>query len=140
MTDLFVPVPPLRTDLFGVDRLVALEARRAEAVRNIPATLGVFDSHFPRLAVLPGVIVLGCLSRLCELLLADAIPGQWSMTSATRVRYRHFVRPGDELTLTVELVEATPDRAVCTGRAAVDGRPVTTARTLVLTPRVGGRS
>lgn len=121
----------------NLDRIVSIEpGQRAVALRNVPNTLAIFDTHFPRFPVLPGVLILGSLGMLaCQLLESDT-PGQWRFAGADRVGFRHFVRPGDQLELTVELKERTDTEAVLSGEAKVDERLVTRARRLRLV-RIG---
>ena len=52
-----------------LDRIVRVTDDEAEAIRNVPNTLAIFDSHFPRFPVLPGVLILGSLGTLCAELL-----------------------------------------------------------------------
>lgn len=126
--------PPLIT----LDRVLRLEpGAGATAVRNVPNTLAIFDSHFPRFPVLPGVLILGSMAELAALLLAEQTGRRWRLAAARQVRYRHFVQPGDQMELTVELKDLTDHEAVLTATARVDGRPVTTARELRLTPLPG---
>lgn len=117
----------------ALDRIVEIGDGKAVAVRNVPATLAVFDTHFPNKPVLPGVLILGSIARLASLLAADATGSTgWLLASAGRVRYRHFVAPGDELELAVQLVRSSDDEVVCKGSASVEGRAVTTFGTLAL--------
>jgi 3-hydroxyacyl-[acyl-carrier-protein] dehydratase len=114
-----------------LDRIVSVEpGKRAVALRNVPNTLAIFDTHFPRFAVLPGVLILGSLGELAGELLREESGGRWELRAAGRVGFRHFVRPGDQLELTVELKERSEDEAVLSGEAKVDGRLVTRAREL----------
>lgn len=125
--------------LVTLDRLVSLEAgQRAVGMRNVPATLAIFDSHFPRFPVLPGVLILGSLGALAAALLQETSGGTWRLAGANAVRYRHFVQPGDELELVVELKESDGSTAVCSATARVDGRPVTTVRRLHMESRSAG--
>jgi 3-hydroxyacyl-[acyl-carrier-protein] dehydratase len=114
-----------------LDRIVQIEpGKRAVGVRNVTNTLAIFDSHFPRFPVLPGVLILGSMGELaCELLAAEA-PGDWRLAGAERVGFRHFVQPGDELELTVELKSRQDREAFLSGEAKVDGNVVTRARRL----------
>jgi 3-hydroxyacyl-[acyl-carrier-protein] dehydratase len=115
----------------NLDRIVSVEpGQRATALRNVPNTLAIFDTHFPRFPVLPGVLILGSLGSLaCELLAAETAD-RWLLAGADRVGFRHFVRPGDQLELTVELKERSDTEAVLSGEASVDGRVVMRARRL----------
>jgi 3-hydroxyacyl-[acyl-carrier-protein] dehydratase len=129
--------------LITLDRIVSIEAgSKATAQRHVPNTLAIFDSHFPRKPVLPGVLILGSMGQLAALLLEHTAGGRWRLVGANRVRYRHFVQPGDTMELTVELKERTDDTAVCGATATVDGKVVTTATKLHLQPltaRGGGQ-
>jgi 3-hydroxyacyl-[acyl-carrier-protein] dehydratase len=117
--------------LVGLDRILTIDpGRAATAVRNVPATLDIFDSHFPRFPVLPGVLILGSLAELAGLLMTETTGGTWRLTAALGVRYRHFVRPGDQMQLQVELLES----GACSARALVAGKRVTTVARLVLSP------
>jgi 3-hydroxyacyl-[acyl-carrier-protein] dehydratase len=134
MTDSMTQTRPVG-QLICLDRIRVVEpGRRAEAVRNVPSTLAIFDSHFPRFPVLPGVLILGSLAMLAELLLRESTEVRWRLAQAEKVSYRHFVQPGDVMELTVELAEATSERTRCTARAVVDGRRVTTVGGLHLVP------
>jgi len=120
--------------LDAVDVVVDVNARRGVALRNVPATLDVFDSHFPRFPVLPGVLVLGSLVELARLVCVVEDPhGHWRLLRARRVQYRHFVRPGDQLELSVDLrMGPAHGVAVFSGEIRVDGSVVTGARELHL--------
>jgi 3-hydroxyacyl-[acyl-carrier-protein] dehydratase len=118
----------------NLDRIVSVEpGQRATALRNVPNTLAIFDTHFPRFPVLPGVLILGSLGTLAGELLAAETADRWQLAGADRVGFRHFVRPGDQLELTVELKERSDAEAVLSGEASVDGRVVTRARRLRMT-------
>jgi 3-hydroxyacyl-[acyl-carrier-protein] dehydratase len=117
------------TELIGLDRVTAVKpGERATALRNVPQTLSIFDHHFPRRPVLPGVLVLGCMGELAGVLLGEE--RRWRLVGAERVRYRHFIQPGDQMVIEVRLTELADGRAVLAGSVEVDGRLVTSARKL----------
>ena len=119
-----------------LDRVVSVEVgQTATAVRNVPNTLAIFDSHFPRFNVLPGVLILGSMGALAGELLERETGTSWRLIGADRVGFRHFVQPGDQLELTVTLKDRSDTGAVLTGEASVDGRVVTRARKLRMVPR-----
>ncbi|WP_158884500.1 3-hydroxyacyl-ACP dehydratase FabZ family protein [Amycolatopsis anabasis] len=118
----------------GFDQVLSVRAGvRAEAIRNIPSTLDIFATHFPRFPVLPGVLILDELAAVARLALGDPGDGCWLLAEAHRVRYRRYVEPGDQLVLAAQVVEARACDAVCQGVARVDGRTVATVRELRMT-------
>jgi 3-hydroxyacyl-[acyl-carrier-protein] dehydratase len=119
-----------------LDRVLSVTAgERATAIRNVPNTLAIFDSHFPRFPVLPGVLMLGSLGALAAELLGADTDKQWRLAGADRVAFRHFVQPGDQLELTVKLSQRSDTEAVLSGEASVAGRVVVRARKLRMVPR-----
>src|SRR4051812_26610910 len=109
-----------------LDRIVDIDPGvRGSALRNVPNTLAVFDSHFPRFPVLPGVLIIDSLAELAAITLGG---GPWRLQSVERVRFRHFVRPGDQLRL---LVEVTGDGAT-RGTVRVGEKTVVSVRELRL--------
>jgi 3-hydroxyacyl-[acyl-carrier-protein] dehydratase len=119
-----------------LDRIVSVEpGNTATALRNVPNTLAIFDSHFPRFPVMPGVLILGSLGALADELLAASSDGRWRLAGAERVGFRHFVQPGDQMELTVKLIERSETEALLSGEVTVDGRSVTRARKLRMVPR-----
>jgi 3-hydroxyacyl-[acyl-carrier-protein] dehydratase len=117
-----------------LDRVLHLDDERAEAVRNIPSTLAVFDTHFPRFPVLPGVMILDTVAELAAALLEHRTGAPWVLAGADRVRFRHGVRPGDQLLAEVAVTELDGSEAVLRGLASVDGSPVATARHIRMVP------
>jgi len=123
------------SSLTGFDRLVSLEpGASARAIRNVPNTLTIFDSHFPRFPVLPGVLILGTMEALAARLLEEETGRRWRLGGAGQVGFRHFVRPGDQLEIAVDLKERSEEEAVLTAEARVDGKVVTRARRLRMVP------
>jgi 3-hydroxyacyl-[acyl-carrier-protein] dehydratase len=118
-----------------LDRIVAVDpGQRGEALRNVPNTLAIFDSHFPRFHVLPGVLMLGSLGALAAHVLEQEDGSQWRLGAAGQVGFRHFVQPGDQLELIVELKQREDDAAVFSGEVKVAGKVVVRARQLRLVP------
>ncbi|UXY33074.1 3-hydroxyacyl-ACP dehydratase FabZ family protein [Streptomyces sp. HUAS TT20] len=113
------------------DRIVEVEpGRRAVAVRNIPNTLPCFDHHFPRFPVLPGVLLLESMAALAK----AAAGGEraWRLASVRGVRFKHFVGPGDQVHITVEVTGGNRQTTEVRATARVGDRVVATARSLAL--------
>lgn len=121
-----------------LDRVLEIDpAKGAKAVRNVPNTLAIFDSHFPRFPVMPGVLILGSLAALAGRLLTEKTGKPWRLARAETVRFRHFVQPGDQMALSVELKEFTPTSAVFSASVKVDDKLVSSARALRMIPQDG---
>lgn len=118
-----------------LDRVVSVEpGASATAIRNVPNTLAIFDSHFPRFPVMPGVLILGSLGALAGVLLEQETGKPWRLAGADRVAFRHFVQPGDQMELMVKLKERSDSEATLSGEVNVDGKLVTRARKLRAVP------
>ncbi|MGI8554145.1 MAG: 3-hydroxyacyl-ACP dehydratase FabZ family protein [Dehalococcoidia bacterium] len=125
----------------AIDRVIRLEAgKSAQGIRNVPNTLSILDSHFPRFPVLPGVLILGSLGELAGMLLAEETQRRWRLASAQQVRFRHFVQPGDQMELTVEVKSLSDTEGIFSGTAKVEGKLMVTARQLRLVSVGNGKS
>jgi 3-hydroxyacyl-[acyl-carrier-protein] dehydratase len=114
----------------SLDRLLEIEHRvRGVAVRNVPSTLPILDSHFPRFPVLPGVLLLESMVAVARLVAGG---DGWRLRSAHAVRFRHFVRPGDQVVISASVTDAAAHVIELTATANVDDTVVATARRLVL--------
>ena len=118
-----------------LDRVLNLETGvRGTAVKNVPSTLPLLDSHFPNFPVLPGVLVLESMVAVA-VLVADG--GSWRLRSAHRVRFRHFVRPGDQVVISAAVTMAAGEIVEATAAAEVGATLVASARRLVLERQPG---
>lgn len=115
------------------DRVIRVEpGRTAEAVRTVPSTLFIFDSHFPRFPVLPGVLLLESVAAVARLALPED-GAEWQLTSVAAVRFRHFVQPGDTVRIAVQVVLRDAHAAVCSATVTVDDQVIATAQRVHLT-------
>ncbi|HEY3869973.1 MAG TPA: hypothetical protein VGM10_16540 [Actinocrinis sp.] len=130
-----VPVPGglASVQLPGFDRTLEFEhGARAVALRNIPGTLPFFATHFPRLPILPGVVLLESMAALAG---ATAGVPYATLRAVRGARFRRFILPGDQVAIMVELTEGTADSGDWRAEARVDGRLVATVRALTLAYR-----
>jgi 3-hydroxyacyl-[acyl-carrier-protein] dehydratase len=118
-----------------VDVLLEIEpGKGARGVRNVPNTLAILDSHFPKFPVLPGVLMLGSVGTLASAFMRAHTGRTWRLAGAEQVRYRHWVQPGDQLEMSVELKEQEAASALLSATGRVKGRVVMTARSIRLVP------
>ncbi len=112
-----------------VDRLVAVDpGRRIETLKNVSMTEDVFVDHFPGHPILPGALVVESFHQAAQLLIAlsHEFTQVGRLTRLSRVAFRRFVRPGDQLRLRCERRPAS-EAWVLAASADVDGRRVATA-------------
>jgi 3-hydroxyacyl-[acyl-carrier-protein] dehydratase len=113
------------------DRMISLEpGKTATAIRNVPMTLDIFDSHFPRQETMPGVLILGTMGKVAKHLLEHDGGGVWRLAGASAIGFRHWVGPGDTLEVTVTVKSRDDREAVLSAEVKVDGKLVTRARKL----------
>jgi 3-hydroxyacyl-[acyl-carrier-protein] dehydratase len=131
MTPSTLELAPLRT----LDRILAVEpGLSASALRNVPNTLAVLDTHFPRFPVLPGVLILDSLAELAELA-AGGKGRTWELAEVRRVQFRRYVQPGDQLELSVEVTGGDAGAPVLRGSVHVEGKLIAQVRELRLRER-----
>jgi 3-hydroxyacyl-[acyl-carrier-protein] dehydratase len=118
-----------------LDRVTSLQpGESAEGFRNIPNTLAIFDTHFPRFPVLPGILILGSMGTLAARLLEEETGRPWRLAGADKVAFRHWAQPGDQMQVSVKLKDRGDDEAVLTAEASVDGNLITRVRKLRMAP------
>ena len=112
-----------------VDRIDHLDCgRQAEGVVRFDPSLPLFEDHFPGFPVVPGVLLLESLAQLSGKLVGYTVRrqrGDWPfpiISMMNGVKFRHFVRPGQELLLHSELSTLRDDMAACRVRGRLDGR------------------
>jgi len=111
----------------AVDRLLALDPGvSAQAIRNVTLTEDVFATHFPHFPVLPGVLVTDTIAKVAEW----AITSQFRLARGARLvalrgaKFRHFVRPGDQLLVQVTHRGTAADRQVWKATATVERKRI----------------
>src|SRR2546430_17140128 len=94
-----------------LDRITSVEpGASASAIRNVPNTPAIFDSHFPRFHVLPGVLIPGSLGALAARLLEEQTGRRCRPPPAGQVGFPHSVQPGNQRKPPVSL-KTRSDRA-----------------------------
>lgn len=99
---------PHRFPFLLVDRVLEmdLEKKSITAQKNVSFNEAFFQGHFPNAPIMPGVLILEALAQ------TGGILAHWGRTdnkvaillSATNVKFRQPVRPGDVLILRVEFI------------------------------------
>lgn len=118
-----------------VDRILeVVPGQRIQALKNLTLGEEYLAEHFPTFPVMPGVLMLEALVQAGAWLLRITEGFSYSMVvlrEAKGIKYGHFVEPGHQLRLKVELIEKDiqPDGCVSfKGSGEVDGASAVSGR------------
>jgi 3-hydroxyacyl-[acyl-carrier-protein] dehydratase len=102
------------------------------AVKSIVMADPVFSTHFPRLAVMPGVLLMQSVVHLAREVLGASCDrvDPWRLQAIHAARFQKYVRPGDELLLKARVRDMGEDEASLTGVGEVGGTAAVTLRRL----------
>ena len=101
---------PHRYPFLLVDRVLQLDKGKSiVALKNVTINEPFFNGHFPHRPVMPGVLMLEALAQAAALLsfhTMDVVPDEntiYYFAGIDGARFKRPVKPGDALTLMVEL-------------------------------------
>lgn len=122
---------PHRDPFLLIDEVVELEPGvRCVAKKHLKQDETWFQGHFPEQPVQPGVLTIEMLAQagaVCVLSL-EANKGKIALFAGIdKARFRGQVKPGDTLTLEMEMIKNRGSIGVGKATAYVDGKRVVTA-------------
>jgi 3-hydroxyacyl-[acyl-carrier-protein] dehydratase len=120
---------PHRYPFLLVDRVVSqVPGKSAVGLKNVTINEPFFQGHFPHRPIMPGVLIVEAMAQVGGIVLAQLpdYSGQLSLFAGIdRVRFRRPVVPGDQLTITADLLEVKRKRfGKMQAKAEVDGQLV----------------
>ncbi len=128
---------PHRYPFLMVDRVTKIDGNKITGVKNVSVNEPYFEGHFPNHPIMPGVLQLEAIAQVAGILMlrqAENFGKIAYFMSAENVKWRKPVRPGDSLTIAVEMVKMRGKIGKAKGICSVDGDPVSEADvTFVLT-------
>lgn len=115
-----------------IDRIVSLEAGKSiTAIKNLTLAEEYLADHFPRVPVMPGVLMLESLVQAGAWLLRYTEDFKYSMVllrQARAARFNSFVSPGETLVVTATLQERGGAECLLKGSGTVEGKSAVNAR------------
>jgi UDP-3-O-[3-hydroxymyristoyl] N-acetylglucosamine deacetylase / 3-hydroxyacyl-[acyl-carrier-protein] dehydratase len=121
---------PHRYPFLMVDKVTRIEGDKITAVKNVSVNEPFFQGHFPNHPIMPGVLQLEAIAQVAGILTlrrAENLGKLAYFMSAESVKWRKPVRPGDTLTIDVELVKTRGKIGRAKGICRVDGELVSEA-------------
>ncbi len=128
---------PHRFPFLLVDRVLdVVPGKSIVAVKNVSANEAFFVGHFPGHPVMPGVLVLEALAQASGVLAWESVTAEeriWILylVGIDKARFKHPVRPGDQLVLKAELVQRRRNLWRYAAHAEIDGKLVAEAEILM---------
>lgn len=117
---------PHREPFLLVDQITELEpGKRATGVKYVREEEDFFQGHFPGTPLMPGVLIVEAMAQVgaVALLAAEDNRGKLALFAGLDgVRFKEPVRPGDTLTMQVELTRARGNIGKGRGEARVGDR------------------
>jgi 3-hydroxyacyl-[acyl-carrier-protein] dehydratase len=112
-----------------VDRILRLEAGSVIEVRkNVSASEDVFADHFPGWPIFPGALLVEVFEQAAQLLIGTTYRFERaaSLIRVSRVAFRRFVVPGDQVTVRCERRSGDETAWTIAASATTDGNVVAT--------------
>lgn len=116
---------PHRYPFLLVDRVVEINGfESAKGYKNVTFNEPIFQGHFPKQAVFPGVLIMEALAQLGAILILRRFPEEDRLAyfaGIDKARFKRPVVPGDRLDLEVTVTRDRGSFVVMEGKAFVDG-------------------
>ncbi|NBC94793.1 MAG: 3-hydroxyacyl-ACP dehydratase FabZ [Deinococcus-Thermus bacterium] len=119
---------PHRYPMLMVDRVIdVVPDTRAVGLKNVSINEHFFQGHFPRRAVLPGVLLIEAMAQTAAVLVVATLGDEAArklvyFMSVDSARFRRPVTPGDQVRLEVEKLQHRRNVWKFSGAAVVDGK------------------
>lgn len=124
---------PHRYPFLLLDRLeVEIAGEKGIGTKNVTMNEEFFQGHFPNNPVMPGVLQIEAMAQTAGALVNAAAEGMEKTSnvlfmSIDKVKFRKPVKPGDQLKMHVEKVQARRNVYVFKGQSMVDDKVVSEA-------------
>ena len=123
---------PHRYPFLLVDRLeVEVPGEKGMGLKNLTMNEEFYQGHFPNNPVMPGVLQIETMAQTAGAIVSAAAEGDRTpnvlFMSIDGVKFRKPVKPGDQLKMYVEKIQARRNVFVFKGKAYVDEKLVSEA-------------
>jgi len=121
---------PHRYPFLMIDRVTRIEGNKISALKNVSVNEPYFQGHFPNHPIMPGVLQLEAIAQVAGILMlkqAENLGKLAYFMAADEVKWRKPVRPGDTLTIEVELLKSRGKIGKAKGICSVGAEAVSEA-------------
>lgn len=121
---------PHRYPFLLLDRVESIEGNKIIAKKNVTMNEYFFQGHYPNEPVMPGVLIVEAMAQAgaVAILSKDEFRGKTPFFGGiNNAKFRKMVKPGDTLTLEVELLKIRAMAGMGKGTSYVDGKKVAEA-------------
>lgn len=115
---------PHRYPFLLVDQILEVGENRVVGKKNVTINEPFFQGHFPDYPVMPGVLILEALAQTGAVAILGKEENKGKigfLAGIDKARFRRQVRPGDVLTLEVEITRLKGPIGKGRAKATVDG-------------------
>lgn len=99
---------PHRYPFLLVDKIMSINENEVVGIKNVTFNEAQFLGHFPKEAVMPGVLQIEALAQCGGILVLHSVPDPENYStyfvSIDKIKFRRMVKPGDILTLQLTLL------------------------------------
>jgi 3-hydroxyacyl-[acyl-carrier-protein] dehydratase/UDP-3-O-[3-hydroxymyristoyl] N-acetylglucosamine deacetylase/3-hydroxyacyl-[acyl-carrier-protein] dehydratase len=122
-------VLPHRYPFLLIDRVLEMEKGKSiVAIKNVTFDEHFFQGHFPRIRVMPGVLIAESIAQAGGILLYHSVPNPEKLlvflSKLDKTRFRKPVVPGDQLRIEVKIIKLKSKVCQIEGKVYVDGELV----------------
>jgi beta-hydroxyacyl-ACP dehydratase FabZ len=136
---------PHRYPILLVDRILDYERGQwIRGLKNISMGEHVFQGHFPKQPIFPGVMIVEAMAQTAGCLVTLDIPNPEEkimyFMSIDGVKFRKPVVPGDQLLMEIKIITLKRNIAKLRGESFVDGNKVAEAEFMSMVVDVGEKA
>ncbi|MGA7220664.1 MAG: 3-hydroxyacyl-ACP dehydratase FabZ [Candidatus Sulfotelmatobacter sp.] len=107
-----------------VDRVLDVNREEVVAIKNVTGTDRCLEGHFPDEPLFPGALLVEAMAQAGSLMFVfdqrEQVPGRGYLAKVDRVKFKQFVRPGDQIVLKAQRLRGFGSMARVAVIASVD--------------------
>ena len=114
-----------------IDRINRLEYnKQITAIKNVALSEDIFNEHFVGFPVMPGALQIEALAQAGTALLEVSVKFKKKalLIMVDQAKFRNIVRPGDQLTITMDILTLDTEIAQMSGKIQISEQQIMTAK------------